>query len=342
MDNANCNYSLTQCQWLELNKLRDRTILVTGGTGLVGVNLLRCLVSVKDSLNLRILTLVRNPGKAEKIFKDFADKVELVVGDVMHLPQIAGNIDYVIHGASITSSKAFVEQPVETILTSVQGLCNMLELCREKNVRSMVYLSSMEAYGTIEHDSLLTEDDVGFLNPLKLRSSYPESKRMCENLCVAYSSEYNVPVKIARLAQTFGPGMQPDDKRAVVQFIQSALAHENISIKASGESARMYLYTFDAATALLTILLKGDNGAAYNIANKDSYSSIKELAEKICSIFSPESRVLVNTGSEEERAIYPPDTFLRLDTGALEKLGWKSMVSLEDSLRSLAASMQPM
>ena len=339
MNRANCNISLAQCSWLDLNMLRDRTILVTGATGLVGVNLLRSLVSVKESRNLKILALVRNPQKARRIFADISDQVELVVGDVMQLPRISQKIDYVIHGASITSSRAFVEQPVETILTSVQGLCNILELCREKQVSSMVYLSSMEAYGTVEQDDLLTEDNVGYLNPLKLRSSYPESKRMCENLFVAYAKEYGVPVKIARLAQTFGPGMQLDDKRAVVQFVQSALAHENISIKASGQSARMYLYTFDAATALVTILLKGDNGVAYNVANKDSYSSIQELAEKICQIFSPQSRVCVNTGSEEERAIYPPDTYLRLDTTALEALGWSPMVSLEDSLRFLAAGM---
>lgn len=326
---------LNNCDWLDLTGLENSTILVTGGTGLVGHHLLELLTEVKDSLNLTILALVRSEERAKVSYSAFLDKVQLVVGDVTEMPAVDCPIDYIIHSASITSSKAFVENPVETILTSVLGVRNMLELGRTHGVRSMVYLSSMEAYGMPKDDSLLTEDDVGYLNPLKLRSSYPESKRMSESLCVAYAAEYGVNVKIARLAQTFGPGIPAGDRRMIVQFLESARNGNNIEIKASGESARMYLYTFDAATALLTLLLKGKAGEAYNVADKESYCSVRQLAERICALFSPDSRVLVNTGSAEERAIYPPDSHLRLDTSKLESLGWKPQVSLNKSLRIL-------
>lgn len=332
--------SLESCEWLNLEDLRDATVLITGGTGLVGFNLLQELARVKASLNIRIFALVRNTEKAQRVFAPFLDQVELVCGDVREELTLSDSIDFIIHGASITSSKMFVENPVETIMTSFMGIRNMLELGRKKNVRSMVFLSSMEVYGVSKDDALLTEADVGYLNPLSIRSSYPESKRMSESLCVAYAKEYGVPVKIARLAQTFGPGMQPEDKRAIVQFLQSALSQKDIEIKASGESARMYLYTFDAVSGLVTLLLHGENAAAYNVANKDTYCSVRTLAESIVKVVGGNSRVLVNTGTEEERRIYPPDSLLRLDTSGVESLGWKPYYDLETSIQNLKDYME--
>lgn len=331
--------SLASCEWLNLEGLRDSTVLITGGTGLVGFNLIQELAKVRESLSLKILALVRNEEKAQSVFKPFLEHVELICGDVADELTIVQPIHYIIHGASITSSRMFVENPVETIMTSVIGTRNMLELGRRKKIRSMVYLSSMEAYGTTTGDSLLTEADVGYLNPLSIRSSYPESKRMCESLCVAFAEEYGVPVKIARLVQTFGPGMQPGDNRAIVQFLHSALAQQDIEIKASGESARMYLYTFDAVSALITILLRGENSTAYNVANKETYCSIRVLAETIVKVTGGNNRVLVNTGTEEERRIYPPDSFLRLDTSKIEALGWKARYDLNESIRNLMMGM---
>lgn len=326
---------LGACQWLNTEKLQNSTILVTGGTGLVGFHILRELAQLSDRSGLRLLALVRDREKAQQMFAPFSDRVALICGDVRALPEIPEKIDYIIHGASITSSKTFVEKPVETVTTAVAGTRSMLELAREKNVRSMVYLSSMEVYGTVLEDRLLSEADVGYVDPLSLRSSYPESKRLCENLCAAYAAEYGVPVKIARLAQTFGPGMPKNDNRAVVQFTRSAMANADILIKASGESARMYLHTFDAVTGLLTLLLSGENATAYNIANKQTYCSVRELAEKIVETAGSTGRVLVNTGTEEERRLYPPDSFLRLQTAKIEALGWRPCYDLKRSIQSV-------
>ena len=331
--------ALTDCGWLPLEQLSGTAVLVTGGTGLIGYNIIKELCALSDSLRPRIFALVRNRQKAEKTLAAFGDRVQLITGDVQEPLSVDGPIDYIIHGASITSSRSFVEQPVETIMTSVMGVRNLLELAREKKVRSMVYLSSMEVYGSPTQDRLLTEKDLDYLDPLAVRSSYPQSKRLCEALCTAYASQHGVPVKIARLAQTFGPGMQPGDRRAIIQFLESALSHQDIHIKASGESARMYLYTFDAVSALLTILLNGQNSAAYNIANKESYCSIRVLAETIVQMFSPHNQVFVNTGTQQERAIYPPDSFLRLDVSKLERLGWAPQVCLREGLQILGQTL---
>lgn len=329
---------LNDCPWLDLEALRNSTLFITGGTGLVGFNVLQELTRVSDRLNLRILALVRDPARAAAKFAAFGDRVTLIAGDVQDTLSIDEPIDYIIHGASPTASRFFVEQPAETILTAVGGTRNMLELARQKQVRGMVYLSSMEVYGTVNDPRVLTEADLGYVDPLQVRSSYPEGKRLCENLCVAYHSEYGVPVRIARLVQTFGPGIPANDTRVVVQFIRSALANEAIAIKASGESARMYLYTFDAVSALLTLLTAGESGTAYNVANKDSYSSIKELAATVMELFGATAEVRTNTGTAEERRMYPPDSYLRLDVSRLEGLGWRPLVSHRDGLQALAAS----
>lgn len=329
---------LNDCPWLDLEALRDSTLFITGGTGLVGFNVLQELTRVSKSLNLRILALVRDPARAAEKFAALSDAVTLIAGDVRNCPAIDEPIDYIIHGASPTASRFFVEQPVDTILAAVEGTRHMLELARQKQVRGMVYLSSMEVYGTVNDPRLLTEADLGYVDPQQVRSSYPESKRLCENLCVAYHSQYGVPVSMARLVQTFGPGIPANDTRVVVQFIRSAMAGEDIAIKASGDTARMYLFTFDAVSALLTLLLGGAGGTAYNVANKDSYSSIKELAATVTDLFGSRGAVRTNTGTEEERRMYPPDSFLRLDVSRLEGLGWRPLVSHRDGLQALADS----
>ncbi len=334
------NRFLKECSWLPLDDMKNSTVLVTGGTGLVGYDLICALAAVREEYQIRILALVRDLERAKKKFAPLGEGVELVLGDVTKPIPWDGPVDYVIHGAAITSSKSFVEMPVETILTAIEGTRNVLEFARNKNVRSVVYMSSMEAYGSPQTDRLLTEEDVDYLNPLSLRSSYPESKRMCENLCVAYAKEYAVPVKIARLAVTFGPRIHPTDRRALIQFIRSALDQKNIEIKTSGNSARMYLYTADSTSALLTLLLKGENGQAYNLADKDTYCSVRKLAELVVQVTESKARVLTDTGSEEEKGMYPPDSFLRLDTSKLEALGWYPRVSLGEGLKQLAKSLK--
>ncbi len=329
------NLNLYDCSWIDTSELENSTILITGGTGLVGYNILQELTKISEDKNIRILALVRDENKAKEKFKNLSAPITLIVGDVQDELSINDPIHYIIHGANITSSRTFVEQPVETIMTAVQGTKNMLELAKSKKVRAMVYLSSMEVYGAVNEEKVLTEADIGYVNPLNLRSSYPESKRLCETLCVSYASEYGVNVSVARLVQTFGPGIPSTDRRVIIQFIQSAVKNENIEIKASGESSRMYLYTFDAVTALLTLLLKGEGGKAYNIANKSTYCSIKDLAKIILKIKNASSTVLTNTGSEEERQIYPPDSYLYLDVSELENLGWTPMFSLTDGLLNL-------
>ena len=246
---------------IPLEELKGKTVLVTGATGLIGsllVKALQCCNRRKET-GIKILALVRNQEKAEKLFGDLLKRedLKLVIGDITMPVAVEDKIDYIIHCASITTSKIMISRPVDVIRTSLNGTENLLELAKEKQVRSMVYVSSMEMYGVLnlQDDQMVTEEMTGYLNPLALRSNYPESKRMCENMCVAYGTQYEVPVKIARLAQTFGAGVLPGENRVFAQFARSAMKGSDIVLHTEGKSEGNYCYTADAVRALLTILV---------------------------------------------------------------------------------------
>lgn len=310
--------------WEELSNKR---ILVTGATGLIGSNIVNALLyQAMHSLNeCSVVALVRDEEKARKMFsqqlEDNLERLSFVVGDVTSLPKISGPIDYIIHGACPTTSSMFLQQPVETIDTIISGTKNILELARQKQTSSVVFLSSMEAYGSPTEETPLTEDAPGYFDSMAIRSCYPESKRMCEALCCAYAQEYNVPAKVVRLAQTFGPGVDRNDKRVFADFATRALSNEDIVLLTKGDSRRMYLYTMDAVSAILTVLLKGTDGICYNAANKETYCSIKEMAELVSYLLSDGSQVVFQLDGESHKK-FPPSHKLYLDTHKLEALGW--------------------
>ena len=273
-------------------------------------------------MNLKLIALVRNVEKAEERFKDILkeDALSFIQGSVEKLPNIDGDIDYIIHGASQTASKEFVEHAVETINTAVTGTKKMLELAKIKKVKGFVYMSSMEVYGYPEKGHHVTEDEIGAFTSLNLRNSYPISKIMCESLCCAWASEYDVPTKIIRLTQTFGPGVHQDDNRIFAYFGRCIKEKKNIVLKTAGETERCYLYTADAVTAILMILLKGSKGEAYNAADESTYCSIAEMAERVAA----EAGIKVEYDIQPPSANGFPDTlYMYLDTTKLKNLGWK-------------------
>ncbi|MCM1144041.1 MAG: NAD(P)-dependent oxidoreductase [Blautia sp.] len=329
--------------FIEWEKLNGSNILVTGATGLIGATLIRGLMAYNEISGgtIYVSAFVRNTKKAETIFKDYLTKgwMNLIIGDIMQEIYTAGPVDYIIHGASETSSRAFVDQPVETILTTVEGSKNVLELARQKQVKGMVYLSSMETYGTPNDGTVLTEDKMGYLNPLAVRSSYSESKRMAENLCAAYVSEYNIPVKIIRLTQTFGPGISADDERVFAEFARCAMQGKDICLQTEGKTKRMYLYTADAATAILTILTRGKSGEAYNAANAATFCSIREMADMVAEKFGEGKCRVKITIPDRPNASYNPTQEIFMDMSRLESLGWKATNGLEEMYGRMIAGM---
>ena len=213
--------------------------------------------------------------------------------------------------------------------TAIWGTKNMLEIARQHQVKGFLYLSSMEAYGTVQSEKKLNESDLGAIDLLNVRSCYPESKRVCEMMCTSYAKEYFVPAKSIRLAQTFGPGVSIDDSRVFAMMARCAIKHENIVLLTKGNSKHPYLYTADAVSAMLCVLLKGKAGETYNAANPQTYCSIYEMGQIVVSKIS-EGAIEVQIAESNENLKYPATSFLNLDIERLSSLGWSPQNTLEE------------
>ena len=316
--------------------LKGKTVLVTGATGLIGVSLVRSLLYMGD---IKVLAFVRNENKAKSIYEQNSN-LEIVIGDIINPIDIIETVDYIFHCASVTTSKIMVEQPVETLMTSIEGTKHILNLAKEKRCKSVVYVSSMEVYGAFDNlDHEVTEDDLGYIDPLKVRSNYPESKRLCENMCIAYLQEYGIPVKIARLAQTFGAGILQNENRVFAQFARSVINNENIILHTKGLSEGNYCYTRDCMTGLLTILLKGKDGEAYNVSNPNSHTTIVDMAKMVAHKIAKGNIEVLFDIPKTNTFGYAADTKMKLNSNKLQQLGWKPEIGLEEAHKRMIEDM---
>lgn len=322
-DIKNITISL-ESYWQEIE---GATVLISGATGLIGSFLVRLLDNVNRDFgkNIRIIGLVRDLEKARSNsrLKGLSDLVTLSeYENVLKSTQLE-KVDYFIHTASPTSSSYFVNYPVETIVSTIELTYSLLSNLLNKGLKSSVFLSTMEIYGQCSK-SLIAERDYGYLDPLEIRSSYPEMKRIMENLCVAFVSEHNLPVKICRLTQCFGPGVDiKNDNRVFAQFLRSIINKQPLLLETEGKTERSYVYLADAIEAILFVLLRGKNGEAYNVANPDTYCSIREIAQLLCKRYSLDLEI-----KPRFNPAYCKDQKINLDISKLLKLGWRPKYDL--------------
>lgn len=312
------------------------SFLITGATGLIGSTLVRCLLEMGKDVNITIP--VRGMEKALAMYETDASRLNIVECDLMeYCTTLNEEFDYIIHCASPTAGKYMNEHPVETYELAVETTRALLQYAQKHTIKGMVYVSSLEYYGQNFDDQIITEDFQGYVDATSARSSYPMGKRAAEYLCASYALEYGIPTKVARLTQTFGAGVAVDDNRVFAQFARSVMADTDIILHTTGESAKPYCYTTDCASAILTILLKGANGEAYNVANQDTYISILSMAEFLRDNFNPQIKVVVE---EHPEMGYAPVTNLHLSSEKLMALGWKPQYDLKEMFRRLMEGMK--
>lgn len=320
-------------------KIEGSTVLVSGASGLIGKYLVYFLAKY---CTCQVIAVVRDREKAEHLWEDLGDRVSCIVSDITELKAEDMGVEYIIHGASITSSKSFAFHPTEVIYTSVEGTRRMLEFSRCNPVKGFVYLSTMEVYGAPQTEEKIDETEGTSLDTMTVRSSYPESKRLCETMCAAYLAEYGVPVRVLRLTQTFGPGVEYEDGRVFAEFARCVIEGRDIILHTKGDTKRSYLYLADACTAILTVLADGSDGEAYNGANEETYCSIREMAELVASE-NAGNKIQVRTEPEDrmqEAHGYAPVFRMNLDTAKLRCLGWRPEVGLSDMYKRMIASIR--
>lgn len=330
----------TDIPWDNMN---GKTVFITGGTGFLGSLLIRFFdyLNAKQHRNIRVVALVRNEEKAKRVIGD--SNAILVKGDICDPLVIPSDVDFIFHCAAVTESKLMVEKPVEVAEGIVLGTNNIMRLAYEKKVKYVIYVSSMEIYGKMDCLSgKVSEEDSGIIDILNVRSCYPMGKRMAENICFNYYNEYDVPIKIARLAQTFGAGVFKTDNRIFAQFAKCIINGKDIVLHTDGSAMGNYCYSADAILGLFFILFKGDNGQAYNVVNEESSMTIKEMAELVSDKFSHGSVSIKYDIPKENKYGYAPASKIRLSADKIRSLGWEPRFGMEDMYERLIGYMTDM
>ena len=330
------------CKFIDWSVFKDCKFLITGSTGLIGSQIVNSLIyaAKENEYKIKLILPVRNLKKAKKYYKSVIKDgyMKLYKYNINKKIRIKGieKIDHVIHCANNTSSKYFTEKPIKNINEIINGTKNLLNYVKNKNIKSFIYLSSMEIYGqfqdTIEGGT--KEENLGYINISDTRSSYSEGKRVAELICYSFFKEHNIPVKIVRLGQIIGANASINDKRIINYFASCIVNKKDIILNTNGEKIRSYCYITDVITGIFKIMTSGANGETYNIANKETLS-IKDITKNLCKKYNINYKIQID---ENINKIYHKVNWCILNTDKLEKLGWKANVDLNESFGRLISS----
>lgn len=327
---------------VNFDKFNNSSILITGASGLICSFLVDVLMYRNNNLdaNITIYMLCRNEEKLLNRFSYYEiekyngknrGNLVYIIQDVCNKFEFDIHFDYIIHAASNTHPKQYSTNPVGTIATNVIGLNNILDYSIAHKPNKILMMSSVEIYGENKGDvDLFDENYLGYINCNTVRAGYPESKRVCEALCQAYISQYDMNIVIGRLSRVYGPTMLADDSKALAQFIKNAVNGEDIILKSEGNQLFSYIYVADAVSAMMTLLTNGANGEAYNISDEKSNIKLKDLA-KILSRYN-NKEVKFELPDEVERKGYSTATKALMDSKKINELGWRANYSIEDGL----------
>lgn len=319
--------------------LFDKTILITGATGLVCSSIVDLLLVLNrlQNANIKIIIAGRSEAKVKSFFGHHTDQSDLsfTFFDAVTKNQfpISSSVDFIIYGASNATPSAFATHPVETILANVLGLNTVLEAASLSSVKRVLYVSSSEVYGSNNSSEPYSETDYGAIDILNSRAPYPLSKQTGESLCISYGVEHNLDTVIARPGHIYGPLVNKYDNRASAQFTRKVKEGSDIILKSDGKQLRSYCHAMDCASAMLSILTSGQRDNAYNISNPNSICTISELAAAAAKIGGV--RVDFQAPTHKEKNVFNLMDNSSLNSAKLETLGWKPYFNLEDGVKNM-------
>ncbi|MEE1154631.1 MAG: NAD-dependent epimerase/dehydratase family protein [Acutalibacteraceae bacterium] len=321
------------------DKLRNKTILITGAGGFIGYYLTMAMLIRNDLYgdNIKVLALVRNKEKTEKRFGDALnrDDIKIIVQDVCSDINIEDKADYVIHAASQASAYFFENDPVGTIDANLTGTYKVLDYAKRCDAVTL-FVSSLKVYGALHTGKdKIEETDIGYIDHTDFKNCYAQGKRASETLCASFNKQYGMSIKIARPSYIYGPSSLTDD-RVWAQFIANIVKHQSILLKSAGAPYRSFCYVTDTATALLKIMLDGKDIYPYNISAEHSNVTIRNFARKAVEAFPERNLTLSFANKEDEKEPVlsvmgaTPEI---LDSTRLNNIGWQAKVDLTEGIK---------
>ena len=316
----------------ELNNLAGKSVMVTGCTGLICSAVVDVLIRWNETHNekIKILAAGRNEKKVEARFSPYTDSdwFTFVPYDASSTENdLTLPCDYIIHGASNASPNKIVKEPVETMLSNVLGMKYQLDYAKGKGTKRVLYISTSEVYGRKEHNNPSKINEYGWIDLLNSRNSYSIGKCAAETMCASYADEYGVESVIIRPGHIYGPTAVESDNRVSSAWAYDVARGKDIVMKSDGSQIRSYCYCLDSASAILTVLLKGENVHAYNISNPDSIINIRGMAEILAKSAGVQLKMELPT--EAEKKGFNPMSNSSLDSTELLALGWKGLFDAE-------------
>jgi len=317
-----------------MERLGGASVLVTGATGTIGsfiVDMLRAYIQ-EQGTGGQVIAAGRSRDRLAGRFGPETDILHFVRYDLMEPIDFDIKADYIIHAAGNAHPAAFNGDPVGTIMGNIDSTFHLLEYGRAHGTKRFLYVSSGEVYGQgdMRCDSF-DESCSGSLDTTSPRSCYPSSKRAAETLCASYTKQHGLETVIVRPCHTYGPGITDSDNRANVQFMRNVLNDEDIVLKSAGTQMRSYCYVADCASAILTVLLNGMSGEAYNSANRDARVTIADFAKAVAHAAGKSVRFAEPTAAElADRTPIPRQV---LSSEKLESLGWRGCYDVASGVR---------
>lgn len=316
----------------ELEEMAGKSVLVTGCTGLICSAVVDVLIRWNKTHvdKIKILAAARSEKKVIKRYAPYVaeDWFAFVPYDASATDNhFTEHSDYIIHGASNATPGKIMKEPVETMLDNVLGVKYLLDYAKVSNAKRVLFISSSEVYGKKENVDSYHPGEYGYIDLLNSRNSYSVGKRAAETLCVSYADEYGVEAVIARPGHIYGPTASPSDNRVSSAWAYDVAKGKDIVMKSDGAQIRSYCYCLDCASAILKVLLKGQNCQAYNISYPDSVINIRQMAELLAK--SSGVKLKMELPTEEEKKGFNPMNNSSLDSTELLALGWKGLFDAE-------------
>lgn len=318
-----------------LEQLANHSIFLTGVTGMIVSTVADVLLWYNRERNAHIMLFFAGRDKERVVnrFPLYQEGIDysFVHFDATKTTALDMKVDFIINGASHADPKSFVVQPVETMLASLYGVNTLLRMAKDYGVKRFLQISSSEVYGKKETKEPYTEDEYGYVDIMNPRACYPCAKRAADTLCVSYAAEYGVDVVIIRPGHIYGPSITLSDSRVSSEFTRLAASGKNLTMKSAGLQMRSYCHTLDCASAILTVLLNGESSSVYNISNKDSVVTIREMAEAFAE--AGNVHLVISTSTTAEKRGFNMMDNSSLDATRLEGLGWKALFGMREGAK---------